>query len=974
MSSCLSHRFVFGVKGSRSNEVAFSDQVTIVYVAGHNIVIYNILEGKQRFIHGSDVSKSITAMTLCPSARFVALAEDGDKPTVSLHDLRTLRIRKTLQVEEGGSQCVSLAFSHDSNVLLTQGGAPEWNLVLWNWAKARQLAKIRTSETLPVYQVSFSPVDTSLACVCGNSTFQFYRVAEGDLRPMTAPRVKEHNFLCHTWLKQPEDHLVLGTETGQLLLFRSGDFVCYLVGAPGGQTKIATLLSYSQGFIAGCSDGGLRLYVMDHTENPSPAKMFDCKQIWRVDTTADVVSLALCPNEDRLCAVTSDNQLFEVKIITQHIKDSDMKPVISLFHGPGLNTGGITGMDTCVRKPLVATCGMDRTIRVWNVVEQRLDLWKVFQEEPYSLAMHPSGLHLVVGFTDKLRLMNLLMDDIRTYHEFSIKQCREVKFSKGGSMFAAVNGNVVTIFDFNTYDKLADLRGHNSKVRHLYWGGQDQTLVSCGQDGAVYQWDVDEAKRLGEFVQKGTTYSCALRSVRGCSLSFSFVPRTTAEPELASMLIVSADLRQLYPVPPPSTKESVFTVGNDRVLKELEVPDLQVIKELNAGVTLGQIVLSNSEHMMFAGTSESGRPGCVRAYSFPLTGDYLEYACVGTPVTRLCITHDDQFLLAADEASCLFVFDVRDRQDRGQAGSKMGGGELQPLAASEVTVQTELKNKVDELALHNEYQLRLKDMNYSEKIKEITEKFTQDLEQSKNKFDLLREEKSDLEMEYEARLREMDEKHQHELQELENAYQQKIMGEVERYQALVQERNMQQDRWNEQQQLLVTTHERYVAELTEEFEQKLGEDRQLRLQLHEEKTELDREFTETKHQVEDDIDTEIDNLRNRFENQLTAEREATLRYKGENGIMKKKFTVLTKDIEDQKEEIRTLHEKEKELQQKIKGLEREIVAHKREIKYRDDTIGEKEKKIYELKKKNQEATGKIQICARLQNQRAEAPD
>lgn len=83
MSSCLSHRFVFGVQGSRSNAIAFSDQVTIVYVAGHNIVIYNILEGKQRFIHGSDQSESITAMTVCPSARFVALAEHGDKPTVS---------------------------------------------------------------------------------------------------------------------------------------------------------------------------------------------------------------------------------------------------------------------------------------------------------------------------------------------------------------------------------------------------------------------------------------------------------------------------------------------------------------------------------------------------------------------------------------------------------------------------------------------------------------------------------------------------------------------------------------------------------------------------------------------------------------------------------------------------------------------------------------------------------------------------
>lgn len=33
------------------------------------------------------------------------------------------------------------------------------------------------------------------------------------------------------------------------------------------------------------------------------------------------------------------------------------------------------------------------------------------------------------------------------------------------------------------------------------------------------------------------------------------------------------------------------------------------------------------------------------------------------------------------------------------------------------TFMVELKNKVDELALHNEYQLRLRDMNYSEKIK-----------------------------------------------------------------------------------------------------------------------------------------------------------------------------------------------------------------------------------------------------------------
>lgn len=86
MASYLSHRFVFGINGSRSNGIAFSDQATIVYIAGHNLVVYNILEGKQRFIHGLESSESITAMALCPSAQFVAMAEYSNTSTVSHHE------------------------------------------------------------------------------------------------------------------------------------------------------------------------------------------------------------------------------------------------------------------------------------------------------------------------------------------------------------------------------------------------------------------------------------------------------------------------------------------------------------------------------------------------------------------------------------------------------------------------------------------------------------------------------------------------------------------------------------------------------------------------------------------------------------------------------------------------------------------------------------------------------------------------
>lgn len=38
--------------------------------------------------------------------------------------------------------------------------------------------------------------------------------------------------------------------------------------------------------------------------------------------------------------------------------------------------GVITGMDVCIRKPLIATCGLDRSVRIWNY-----EAWWVYQEK-----------------------------------------------------------------------------------------------------------------------------------------------------------------------------------------------------------------------------------------------------------------------------------------------------------------------------------------------------------------------------------------------------------------------------------------------------------------------------------------------------------------------------------------------------------------------------------------------------------------
>lgn len=50
---------------------------------------------------------------------------------------------------------------------------------------------------------------------------------------------------------------------------------------------------------------------------------------------------------------------------------------------------------------------------MWNFVEKRLELCKTFAEDVLTVALHPSGLHVTIAFSDKLRIMNILMDDVR---------------------------------------------------------------------------------------------------------------------------------------------------------------------------------------------------------------------------------------------------------------------------------------------------------------------------------------------------------------------------------------------------------------------------------------------------------------------------------------------------------------------------------------------------------------------------------
>lgn len=97
-----------------------------------------------------------------------------------------------------------------------------------------------------------------------------------------------------------------------------------------------------------------------------------------------ITHLVVSPSEDVIVASTDAHQIYccNLGTVDLGVKGHDFlrkaissstkaqqsqaevvtfEPIAQAFHH-----GQILGMDTCIRKPLIATCAADRTVRIWN--------------------------------------------------------------------------------------------------------------------------------------------------------------------------------------------------------------------------------------------------------------------------------------------------------------------------------------------------------------------------------------------------------------------------------------------------------------------------------------------------------------------------------------------------------------------------------------------------------------------------------
>ena len=282
-ATLLAPKHIFGFGALVSDNIHYIDDGVVLYPAGHGVVTLNCGVGVQKFIHATPDSYGITAIAVSPSKRYAAVAEQGSqRAVISIYDLHTLKRRKTFTSSEVQSRRYeSMCFSADNKLLLTLSGGPDYSLVAWQWEKAKMVAAIKCGQdnqgSLPdkgsLYQCSCSPLERSVGLVTGDGVCAFYRVTnEGEFRrlPTLAPASTEESYLCHAWL--PEDRVVVGTASGNLILLETGNFAGVLACSPANGVRINCIVTHSTGFAIGCDNGTVLLF--DKSEGGDGEGMF----------------------------------------------------------------------------------------------------------------------------------------------------------------------------------------------------------------------------------------------------------------------------------------------------------------------------------------------------------------------------------------------------------------------------------------------------------------------------------------------------------------------------------------------------------------------------------------------------------------------------------------------------------------------------------------------------------------------------
>jgi len=914
--SSLSFRNVFGLNNTIKPNVILASSETLIYAAGNTIVSHNINNGTQKiYTPPDDCSSGVSAIAFVDGKRNVAFGDNSDEPQVCIFEMNSLHFLNLLRLGEdfGSKGFISLSFSEDGRYLLGHGGHPGWSLVIWSPENEQKIASVRTADSdTPVTQCTFSPGKNPQIAVTGNNILKIYKMEQGKLIDVVFPNPRIGNIICHLWLN--ETVLLCANSSGDIISVTTDPQQSVIESCDHRDSPFVAMARLKRGFLA-ASEGGY-LTIFDVSINPG--KFVQSKQVKLFGEEAPIPVHALSVDSSGEVAVVTlvNNRILTISLSNgDFITNGEEKPQIMPFH-----RGPILSCSTCCRKPLVATCGEDKTVRVWNYLDNSLEIVKEFQESVYCVSFNPDGLSMLIGFGDKLRLCGVFYDDIRFIREFPIRGCRCAKFSNGGHLFAAVNGSKIQIYSALTFQLMNTLHRHSASVHSLIWGESDTVIASVGNDGAMYIHRQDSGNR---------DENCTTAQVQYYSI--------TSMPDFSS----------------------IFICGSDNKVKEIQ--NGTIIREDPFQARYNQVIMSNNGQMLFAGTKD----GKVYSFSLPIGGEKIQMNCHTAPITSMAISFDDSLLFTVGEDGVLCVFSIRDKDNRIHSLERSFFSEEVMTTRAEIEEKAgqlrTLKAEKDDLEVSFKMKKDMNESNFKTREERKREKAKKRKDGWQIKHANLKKQKDETEMNIKSETAKITREWTERLAKLDEEYTHKVVEEHRACESLLKEKKHFEEDGVYKLKSEEANHRQILDSIQTEHRQLLEDaNESLSIAIKKKEDEI-KCIEEMKQEVVSENEKTIKDTANELKKKLDENEKKRIEYQDDLQAKMKKKTSIEKQIEQNNQEIKTLTEEVKEKNDQKDKLEKELAQLESQITQKTATNTEKDNKLAAVKKENHELNKHQQV-------------
>lgn len=691
----------------------------------------------------------------------------------SLKKLKSLSLPPECPTQAVGNMC----FTMDSKGIAVLSQEPDAFITIYTFDKSDTMVTGRASNANYPGRATLlqcNPSDISIVAVGGENMLKIMNKTEKGFGQLGSTKGENLVVTSLTWLTA--EVIIAGSAEMELCFFEGGELkakynmmnhevidlgqtpdaddskseLCTVATLLAKKTyPIMCLMTFPMGF-AFATNNMVHVFEKEtpfkfkkKTLLTIPVTLFD-------DSLYVIKNVAINEQQDTIVATTCHSQIYIGQLFapeTLTVTQVEFKHLSEPLH-----IDSIIDLAVCSWKTIAITASRDHTVRIWNYETMKVELLKKFLIDIRVVSLHPSGMFAAIAFTDVIRLVQIQLKDLKITKSFNYPMCSVLKFSHRGHYIAAGCQKVIAIISVFTFETVMSLKGHNG-ILSLAWSTDDRFLVSSGEEGSVYEWNISlGGERINELVQKGTLYKS---------------------------IVVSSD--QSY----------IVGVTHSAYLREIS--NSQMVREFSAPVTessLTTVAFSRSDQIMFTANER----GCLYSVKMPFLesggGSFFNNRFYHKAINRLCITYDDKMLISVGEDGTLVFWTITNIENRISAvvDTEFGLCEDVLISRRELTSNVNqislLEMRLNEQVSEFLYQKEQADSFYTNQMDEIIRKYQSDLEDLKQHNGTLQALHVDQMNELTTTITKSKERHQREVEQLEANFNDKIIIEYENQKVL----------------------------------------------------------------------------------------------------------------------------------------------------------------------------------------------